>query len=111
MVKLKNCLVCGKEFKPCATCNRNTPEELQWRRVVCCPAHFQYHLPIIKYVRKEITKAEAKELLQTAIDTYGKIEFYNNVKAVAEEILADDNVENIADNPAVTKTNLSKTKK
>lgn len=92
MVEFKNCLVCGKEFKPCATCNRNVPEELQWRRVVCCPSHFQYHLPIIKYVRKEITKAEAKKMLQNAIGTYGKIEFCNNIKTVVKEILAGDKV-------------------
>lgn len=111
MVKLKNCLVCGKEFKPCSTCNKNIPEELQWRRVVCCPEHFQYHLPVIKYVRKEITKVKAKEMLQAAIDAHGKIEFNNNIKAVVEEILAEDKVEDIKDKVPVAKTNLSKNKK
>ncbi len=111
MVELKNCLVCGKEFKPCSTCSKNIPEELQWRRVVCCPEHFQYHLPIIKYVRKEITKAEAKEMLQNVIDAHGEVKFYDNIKAVAEEILGEDKVADIEDKVAVAKTNLSKNKK
>ncbi len=112
----RNCLVCDKEFEPCVTCNRDIPEELQWRRVVCCPAHFHYHLPIIKYVRNEITKSEAKEMLQNAIDTYGKIKFCDNIKAIAEEILtedapAEDIVEDIKGKAVISKINLSKNRK
>ena len=42
MELIRHCLVCGKEFKACNTCQQNIPEALQWRRVVCCPAHFSY---------------------------------------------------------------------
>lgn len=86
---MRNCLVCGKEFEVCNTCNRNVDEMLQWRRVTCCAEHFQYHLPIIQYIRQTITKDQAKADLQSAIDAYGEIEFSDNIKPVIAEIFAD----------------------
>lgn len=87
---MKSCLVCGKLFEQCNTCSKNIDEMYQWRRVVCCPEHFAYHLPIIRYARKQITKAEAKADLDKAIADYGKIEFADNVKALVAEILTED---------------------
>ena len=87
---MMNCLVCGKLFEQCHTCNKNIDEMLQWRRVVCCPEHFAYHLPIIQYVRKQITKIEAKAELSKAIADYGEIEFADNIKSVVAEILAEE---------------------
>lgn len=83
-------MVCGKEFKACNTCQQNIPETLQWRRVVCCPAHFAYHIPIIMYHNGEYSKDKARTELQDAIDTYGNIEYCDNVLAIVNEILADD---------------------
>lgn len=82
-------MVCGKQFKVCNTCLKSVPEELQWRRVVCCSQHFAYHLPIIRYTRKQISRDEAKAELQNAIAAFGKVEFARDVKAIADEILAD----------------------
>lgn len=87
---IRHCLVCGKEFKACNTCQQNTPETLQWRRVVCCPAHFAYHIPIIMYHNGVYSKDKARAELQNAIDTHGDIEYCDNVKAIVNEILADD---------------------
>lgn len=87
---IRHCLVCGKEFKACNTCQQNIPETLQWRRVVCCPAHFAYHIPIIMYHNGEYSKDKARTELQDAIDTYGNIEYCDNVLAIVNEILADD---------------------
>lgn len=87
---IRHCLVCGKEFKACNTCQQNIPETLQWRRVVCCPAHFAYHIPIIMYHNGEYSKDKARTELQNAIDAYGNIEYCDNVKAIVNEILADD---------------------
>ena len=83
----KKCLVCGKEFKVCKTCLPHVPEELQWRRVVCCSSHFNYHLPIIRYVRDEISKEQARTELLEAIELYGEIEFADNIKPIVDEIL------------------------
>ena len=58
---IRECLVCGKEFEACNTCLKGVPENLQWRRVVCCREHFAYHIPIILYVRKVMSKDEAKK--------------------------------------------------
>ena len=85
-----NCLVCGKEFEQCHTCNKNVDEMLQWRRVVCCPEHFAFHLPIIQYVRGQISKAEAKAELDKAIKDYGEIDFADNIKSVVAEIMAEE---------------------
>lgn len=87
---IRHCLVCGKEFKACNTCQQNIPETLQWRRVVCCPAHFSYHIPIIMYHNGEYSKDKARTELQNVIDAYGNIEYCDNVKAIVNEILADD---------------------
>ena len=89
MATYRDCMVCGKQFKVCNTCLKSIPEELQWRRVVCCPQHFAYHLPIIRYVRKQISRDEAKKELKNAIETFGEIEFVADIKSVADEILAD----------------------
>lgn len=85
----RNCTVCGKQFKICNTCLKSVPEELQWRRVVCCSQHFAYHLPIIRYSRKQISKAEAKAELEHAIAAFGEVEFAEDIKSVVNEILAD----------------------
>lgn len=106
---IRHCLVCGKEFKACNTCKQNTPETLQWRRVVCCPAHFAYHIPIIMYHNGEYNKDKARTELQNAIDAYGNIEYCDNVKAIVDEILADDiklESETDVDNIKVSETNI-----
>ena len=91
MELIRHCLVCGKEFKACNTCQQNIPEALQWRRVVCCPAHFSYHIPIIMYYNGVYDKEKAKIELQNAIDTYGNIKFCDNVKGIVSDILSENN--------------------
>lgn len=91
MELIRHCLVCGKEFKACNTCQQNIPETLQWRRVVCCASHFSYHIPIIMYHNGEYNKERAKIELQNAIDTYGNIEFCDNIKGIVSDILSENN--------------------
>ena len=84
----KQCLVCNNMFEVCPTC-----ENLGlygWRSVVCCYEHWNYHLPIIQYERKIINKEQAKQELQNAINTYGMIDFNDDVKNIVAEILAED---------------------
>lgn len=86
--QIKQCLVCNKEFEVCHTC-----EDLGlygWKTVVCSREHFAYHFPIIQYDRKIITKEQAKKELQDAINTYGMLDFNDNVKDIVAEILAED---------------------
>lgn len=82
-------MVCGKRFKICNTCLKSMPEELQWRRVVCCSQHFAYHLPIIRYSRHEITREEAKAEIEKAIAAFGEVEFSDGIKPLVREILVD----------------------
>lgn len=106
---IRHCLVCGKEFKACNTCQQSIPETLQWRRVVCCPAHFAYHIPIIMYHNGEYNKDKARTELQNAIDAYGNIEYCDNVKAIVDEIFADDiklESETDVDNIKISETNI-----
>ncbi len=85
----RNCMVCGKRFKSCGVCHKTIPEHLQWRRVVCCPQHFAFHLPIIRYVRKEISKSEARTELENAVKNYGEIEYTEDIRSVVDEIFSD----------------------
>lgn len=89
MTSYKNCMVCGKPFKICNTCLKSIPEELQWRRVVCCAQHFAYHLPIIRYSRHEINREDAKAELNKAIAKFGEVEFADDIKPLVREIFAD----------------------
>lgn len=82
----KNCLVCGKEFVPCSVCGGD--EMLRWRRVVCCPEHFAFHLILIKYSRALIDRQTAKKELNDAVSRYGSIVFTGAAQKIAEEILA-----------------------
>lgn len=95
MTEKRQCAVCNKEFTPCSRClgKLNNNEILQWRRVVCCPEHFSFHLPIINYVRKNIDKETAKKELQTAFKYYGDVDFNDNVKRVVDEIMAEPVIE------------------
>lgn len=95
----KQCSVCKKQFNPCSSCDKLKvffkDETYQWRKVVCCIEHFYYHLPIIKYARKEIDKDTAKKQLNNAIDKYGEIEFNDNVLNIVEEILSESGINKI----------------
>lgn len=85
----RNCMVCGKKFKVCKTCLKSIPEDLQWRRVVCCAQHFAYHLPIIRYARKQISKDEACVELKRAIVAFGEVDFAKDVKPIVDDILSE----------------------
>lgn len=88
-VAYKNCMVCGKRFKVCNTCIKSIPEELQWRRVVCCSQHFAFHLPIIRYARKEIDKNEARAELERAVSAFGTVNFAEGISPIVNEIFSD----------------------
>ena len=103
METYRDCLVCGKSFKVCNTCQKGTDEMFQWRRVVCCPEHFQYHIPIIEYARGKIDKETAKNDLKLAMEQYGNIDFCDNIKGVVAEILTDD-IPSIAQTTQTRKT-------
>lgn len=60
-----------------------------WRNVVCCKEHYYYHIPIIEYVRKTISKEEARTQLSQAIKDYGEINFVDDIKGVVNEIMAE----------------------
>lgn len=91
MTETKKCGVCNKDFSPCSRCLKqsNNNEMLQWRRVVCCPEHFSFYLPVINYVRRNIDKETAKKELQTAVNYYGKPDFNDNIKGIVNEIMAE----------------------
>lgn len=95
---VKECQVCKKTFEPCSTCHQFNG----WRAVTCCPEHYAFHIPIISYVRNKIIKEQAKIELQEAINTYGMIDFNDNVLNIVNEILAEDVTEVVEDVPVKT---------
>ena len=56
----KECQVCGKLYEACPFCDSQN-EFYAWRSVVCCEEHMTYHIPIISYIRKVISKEQAKK--------------------------------------------------
>lgn len=86
---IKNCSVCGAEYPACTFCDSQN-EFLAWRSVVCKVEHMAYHLPIIRYIRGQISKEQAKTELLAAERQYGKIDYANNIKQVVAEIKSED---------------------
>ena len=82
---MKNCLVCGKEYPACVFCDSQN-EFLAWRSVVCTQEHFAYHIPIIRYIRNQISKEQAKTDLINAEKMYGEIEYADDIKDVVNDI-------------------------
>ena len=82
---IKECQVCGAKYKGCNFCEQQN-QFLAWRSVVCKPEHFAYHIPIISYIRKQISKEQAKEDLLNAESMYGEIEYAENIKDVVNDI-------------------------
>lgn len=68
--KSKKCLVCGKEYEACGYCDSQN-EFYAWRNVCDTRNCYAFHLPIIMYIRKQITKREAQKELKYATE-------YNN---------------------------------
>lgn len=97
---IKTCQVCGAEYEGCTFCEQQN-RFLAWRSVVCSPEHFAYHIPIISYIRKQMTKEEARKELLAAEKEYGKIEYADNIKAIVAEI---------KDSGKIAKSKASKTK-
>lgn len=99
---IKECQVCGAKYKGCNFCEQQN-QFLAWRSVVCKPEHFAYHIPIISYIRKQISKEQAKEDLINAEKMYGEIEYAENIKDVVNDIkgvvLENPEVEVIEEQP------------
>lgn len=90
----KECLVCGKLFKVCKTCIKGVDENYQWKKVVCCHDHFNYHIPIIDYKRSNRTETDrkvAREELERVTAIYGEIEYSDEIKPLVAEIMGTDN--------------------
>lgn len=92
--------MCGTKYEACTFCEQQN-HFLAWRSVVCTPEHFAYHIPIISYIRKQMTKEEARKELLAAEKEYGKIEYSDNIKAIVAEI---------KDSGKIVKPKVSKTK-
>lgn len=65
-----------------------------WRDVVCCPEHFYFHLPIIGYERRQITKSQAKKELSEAIERFGEPDWNDDIRPVVNKILGRTGKEN-----------------
>lgn len=77
-------------FNPCERCIQLSAlsSDIQWRRVVCCPQHFEFHMPIINYVRGNISKDDAAEQLIEAMIRYGEPVYNSTVEPIVNEILS-----------------------
>ena len=90
----KKCSVCGREFIPCNTCGGEN-ELLKWRRVVCCPEHFSFHIILISYIRGITSKEQARQELVQAMERFGAPVLCGQAKTIAEELLNEGGGETI----------------
>lgn len=89
---IKECQVCGAKYKGCNFCEQQN-QFLAWRSVVCKPEHFAYHIPIISYIRKQISKEQAKTDLLNAEKMYGELEYADDIKNIVAEIKGADEIQ------------------
>lgn len=81
----KECLVCGKTYEACAFCDSQSVF-YAWRSVVCSPEHFAYHVPIIGFIRGQISKEQACSELADAERKYGTLDYADDIKDVVKDI-------------------------
>lgn len=110
----KSCQVCGKLYEACPFCDSQN-DFYAWRSVVCCEEHMAYHIPIISYIRKIITKEQANKDLTLAEKIHGKIEYAPEIRDIVSEIKEDSTIREITSQPktdnAQVKTKTSSVRK
>ena len=103
------CIICGVKYHHCDTCSQMktfTP----WRVICDTSEHYQIFMVIKEYEANRITKEEAKEQLDIIGITANDIgSFKDSVKAILNDILIDETVEENIDDEVVTE-NKSKIK-
>lgn len=87
MEMIKECAVCKNKFKPCQSCDGSV---VQWRRVVCCPEHFNPHMTLIAFRDSVIDEETAKKELEDVIQRIGQIDFNDNVKGLLDKIYVEE---------------------
>lgn len=88
-VKYLECIICGKKYKGCRTCEDRV-EYNPWRRYADTPKHYQV-FRVIKDINAEIiTNTEAKEMLDNiGIGLADLDEFLPHVKSFLEVLFVE----------------------
>jgi hypothetical protein len=80
------CVVCGNKYHLCVACNRDKSNWKSWNIIADKEECYNIYNIVSKYVAKDITKSEAKELLN-AFDLSNLENFKDVMKAKIKEIL------------------------
>lgn len=86
----RTCVVCGKKYKTCKTCDKLAQAgTFTWRGSCDTQDCFMVLMILNGYFYKEYTKDEAKELLDEYLTEYMK-PYTDNTKNMIEEIYHND---------------------
>lgn len=93
----KACATCGKLYKVCFTCeDAHARGHVFWRATACSPECYQAHLILHEFYYNQISKADAREILD-GILTENMLPYTENSRNLIEQIYATDPVDQIQD--------------
>ena len=85
-----NCVVCGKEFKPCLTCEKFKNHFIGWRLLTEKEDHFKIYMIVKDYLAGRADREESLAMLEK-VDLSDMDTFKDSIKEVIAKI-QDPNV-------------------
>ena len=94
--KKLTCKLCGVKYQGCVTCIKSKDMYYSWRNVCCSAQHFGVYETIVDYMRNNITKKEARNILFNRANDYDSYTDIN--RKIVEDILFEENINESVDN-------------
>ena len=71
---MHTCVTCGKEYEACDYCDKHSGYAQGWRRIACCPGHYQAHVIYAEWRDGNMETNDAAERLNDlGIETIGRL--------------------------------------
>lgn len=84
---MHTCVTCGKEYEACDYCDKHSGYAQGWRRVACCPEHYQAHIIYVEWREGRMdTEDAALRLDDLGIEQIGRLNVRECMQAKKEVI-------------------------
>lgn len=71
---MHNCIACGKLYEACDYCDKHSDYAQGWRRIACCPEHYQAHIVYVEWREGRMETDEAVlRLNDLGIESIGRL--------------------------------------